>query len=365
MTKLTPAHPHSVEPELDRYCQEKLNDKMWVVCCISNPARFKTRYALYRKFRRHVLEDLRLPLLTVECALNNSDFQVTQSRCDDENRHHTHIRGQHNNGVEYIDVRVRNSSWVWLKECLWNIGVQNLPIDCKYVLFCDADIQFDNVHIAHEIIVALQTYKVVQPFYHCLDLGPRGEVLQVHQSFMASILSGLEWRMERKIDSRTNAPYYGPKQPRSGIAIPFHPGYCMAFRRSVLNKLPLLDVGILGAGDHHMCGSLVGRYEQTLPKGIHPNYARAVKDWQDRAQDIVRGDYGYVDGTIRHFWHGSKAKRRYVQRWSVLVDHAYDPARDSFKNGYGVLELRHERIGLRDDIRRYLTQRDEDANTIE
>lgn len=354
---LSAAHPRNTDPELDRHCEECLKSKFWVVTCISNPSRYKTRYALYRQFRRHVLEDLKVGLVTVECALNDLDFHITASKRDNEE--YSVFTGTHENGTPFIDVRVRNYSWIWLKENLWQIGTQHLPLNCQFVMYCDADIHFDNPHIVHECIVQLQTHKVVQPWYHCLDLGPRDQVLQVHQSFLSCACEGLEWKMSKSVDK--NGVQYFTQKSKAGIANLWHPGYCIAWRRSAIDKLPLLDVGVLGAGDHHMAGALIGRYEQTLPGGIHPNYKSAVEKWQKRAAEVVKGDYGFVDGTIRHFWHGPKSRRKYIERWQILVSNKFDPLEDVYKNGFGVLELRPERAKLRDEIRRYLTQRNEDS----
>lgn len=354
-SSLVPSHPLHVEPELDRHLMAVLHPRLWVVTCISNPARFKTRYALYRKFREHVLEDLNVGLITVECALNDLDFNVTDSKLETDD---VVVRGIHSNGVPFVDIHVRNSTWIWLKENLWNIGSHHLPHSCQYVLFADADIRFHNPHVVHETIVALQTHKIVQPWYHCVDLGPHGEVLDVHQSFLSCVREGKEWKVQRSVDARGAVSYVSSSKSKFNL---WHPGYCMAWRRSTLDKLPLLDIGALGAGDHHMMGALVGKVEQTLPGNIHPRYREAVEEWQRRALEVVGGDVGFVRGSIAHNWHGPKHKRKYVERWQILVANAFDPTHDLFKNSYGVLELRDDRPRLRDDIRRYLVQRDEDS----
>lgn len=350
-------HPRNIDPELDRHLEAKVrNGALWVVTVISNPARYKTRFALYRAFRRHVLEDLQLPLVTVECSMNDSDCQVTCSKLDDAR---TVVHGTHDNGVRFIDVAVVNRSWIWLKENLMNIGASQVPVTAEAVLFADADIAFHNTHIATEILHALQTHRVVQPFVHALDLGPKGEVLQVHQSFMSCYDQGLEWRLAKCKDKDGHPVYY--QKGKAGQHNLWHPGYAMAWRLSTLNKLQLLQVGVLGAGDHHMCGALIGKGDLTLPGEIHPNYRKAVMDWQARADAAVQRDVGFVRGTISHHWHGKKTNRKYIQRWQVLVQNRYDPQTDVFTNAQGVLELRHDRWALRDGIRRYLRQREEDS----
>ena len=362
---------------------------LFVICCISNPARYKTRFALYRQFRHHIVEELGLNLVTVECAFGGCDFQVTTSRCDSDSIREEKVNER---GVTTIDVRVTNNSWIWLKENLWNIGARQVPHSCRYLLFCDADIRFLNPHIAHETIIALQTHPVVQPFRQCLDLGPKGEVVELHESFFSCINAGMEWNPCGGSSSANKGgvavaagdsskktgggPYYAtgkalavaaaaaattqPKKKTVGNV--FHPGYCMAWRRDEFERMGgMLEAGILGAGDHHMCGCLIGKHQFTLPGNVPPSYAAEVKRWQDRAAEVVRGNVGYVEGIIEHYWHGTKAERKYKERWAIIVDNRVDMAADVYRNIYGVLELTGNKPQLREDIVRYLRERNEDS----
>ena len=74
---------------------------------------------------------------------------------------------------------------------------------------------------------------------------------------------------------------------------------------------------------------------------------------------------GCISGTIEHSWHGAKTRRRYVDRWQVLVRHRFDPFTDLKRNIWGVLELAGNKPGLRRDIDAYMRGRDEDGNTME
>jgi hypothetical protein len=303
---------------------------------------------LYRKFRDHIVRDLGLKLLTVEAAFGDRDHQLTA-----DGLQHTVVFGENT-----IDVRVRSTTQNWLKENLWNIGARHLPQDCTYVLFSDADIRFHNPHIATEIVHALQDYKIVQPFETAADLGPDGEIFDVHRSFGYCHARGWTWRPV----ADGYGGYTSKKPVEHAFGNPWHPGFCLAMRRDLLDTLPILETGILGAGDHHMCGALIGKAALTLPKGINKNYKKQVLDWQDIASRVIAGNFGYVPGSISHSYHGTKQNRRYVSRWDILVTHDFDPTRDCRRNSYGVLELRDTvSPGLRDDIRRYFAARDEDA----
>lgn len=347
-------HPHHPDPEFDAR-MHAARDTLWVVTAVSNPVRFKTRYALYRKFRRHITHDLGLNLVTVEAAFGDRDHQLS-----DDGSNECVVHG-HAGEARTIDVRVRNSSHVWLKENLWNIGARVLPHDCRYVLFCDADIEFTNRHIATEIVHALQDYRVVQPFETAADLGPHGEIIDVHRSFGWCHAHGWEWRPQP--DGKGG---YFARKPKdaSEFGNAWHPGYAIAMRASVLHQLPLLEVGVLGAGDHHMAGAMIGKAHLTVPRGVHKNYRRRVLAWQDRAREVVNGEFGFVAGSILHHFHGAKANRRYVSRWEILVQHEFDPEEDAYVNSRGVVELADRKPAMRDAIKHYFRQRDEDSIAV-
>jgi hypothetical protein len=136
----------------------------------------------------------------------------------------------------------------------------------------------------------------------------------------------------------------------------------MAFRRDTLEKLGgLLEVGILGAGDHHMCGAIIGKGELTYPPTIHENYKKAIQSWESLAQKYIKRDLSYVKGTILHSFHGAKKARQYASRWDILTSTNYDPCTDVWKNMYGVYELVSTRTDVRDGIRKYFVSRNEDS----
>jgi len=64
-------HPYHHEPESDSVIKYDADIDHWFVAVVSNPCRYKTRYALFRKFRDHIRQDLKANLLVVECALGD------------------------------------------------------------------------------------------------------------------------------------------------------------------------------------------------------------------------------------------------------------------------------------------------------
>lgn len=349
-------HPAFRDPYDDPDISKEVG-KLWFVTAISNPARYRTRYNLYKRFRDHVLMELKANLLTVECALGDRAFCIIDD-CNDET---------HPTGSRSIDVGVRSGSWVWLKENLMNLGVSRLPKSAEYIVFCDADVTFCNPKIAEEIVHALQTYKAVHPFVTCADMGPTGDIFQVHRSFGWCKQQGWEFRPKPVPCSGRKKGVYCAyvSQPPPGATCfgnPWHPGFAIAMRRGTFDALGgLYDLGILGAGDHHLMCALVGKVELSVPGGVTDEYRRSLQEYQKKVTRAVDGLFTYVDGTILHGYHGTKESRGYISRWEILVKHAYDPLADVVRNSYGVLELAQEKTGLRDDIIKYFRSRNEDV----
>jgi hypothetical protein len=303
-------------------------DHFYALTCISNPARFRSRYELYRKFAAHI-QASGVRLLTVELAFGNRPHEVTSPG----NPFH---------------LQLRTDQELWHKENLLNLGIARLPADWQYVAWIDADIEFLRPDWALETVHQLQHHQVVQMWTDAIDRGPHGEVIQSHHSFGAYLAEG-------KPISPTWKQYFNFG----------HPGFAWAARREAIDATGgLLDRAILGSADHHMSWALIGQAQKTIPPGVHPNYRAMVMRWQDRAKALHQ-DVGVVPGTMMHSWHGRKTDRAYVDRWGILIRNQYDPDNDVFPDHQGVLQLEPSLVQLRNDIRRYFRARREDANTVD
>lgn len=303
-------------------------DTLHVVTALANPIRWQSRARLYRQFEEHML-DSGVRLTVVECAYGDRPHEFAG------NPHVTH-------------VPVRARTLLWTKENLLNIGLGRLPQDWRYAAWIDADITFRKSDWASETVHALQQYDIVQPWSDCYDLGPHDDHLQVHRSFCRLAHEGV--------------PILASGYDGYAFA---HPGYAWAATRRALTLLGgLIETAVLGAGDHHMALALLGRVSDSVPGGVSDGYTRPLFGWQTRAQQHVASNIGYVPGSIEHDWHGSKAKRAYIDRWNILTRNEFDPDTDLIRNTWGVLELAGNKPQLRLDIDHYFRARDEDSNSL-
>lgn len=301
-------------------------DLLHVVTAYANPQRYLSRKLLFDRFARHMAAS-GVPLTVVECAYGDRSFELADTL-----------------GITHVGVRAR--SLVWEKERQLNAGIARLPQGWKYVAWVDADIVFRNPTWAADTVHALQQYDVVQPWTTCYDLGPSGEHLELHRSFCR------QWILGEPVGH----------EPYAAFA---HPGYAWAATRGALDALGgLVDTAALGAADHHMALALVGRAQDTFPGSISAGYQRPILQWQDRARQHVAGNIGAVSGTIEHEYHGAKALRRYVDRWTILTRNDFDPDLDLKTNVWGMWELAGNKPALSRDINAYFAQREEDATTL-
>jgi hypothetical protein len=88
---------------------------------------------------------------------------------------------------------------------------------------------------------------------------------------------------------------------------------------------------------------------------------------QNRAEHWIKRNVGYVPGLIYHDFHGKKKLRRCETRGQILAKSAFNPDTDIKYDSQGVLhlEVRDQRqIKLRDAIRKYFRDRDEDSTEL-
>lgn len=301
-------------------------DTLHVITVISNPVRFKSRYALYNNFKTQIA-CTGAKLWTVEIAFGDRPFEVTEAG----NPFH---------------LQLRSFEELWHKENMLNLIIQRLPLDWEYVAWVDADVSFSRPDWVVETVHQLQHYMVVQMFSKAVDLDPNYNIMKSHNGFVWSY-----------VQNNYTAPS-GFGYRKYGL---WHPGFAWAARKEAIDQLGgLIDFGILGAGDRHMATALIGTVEDSVPPNIGKAYMNELKIWEARAKGLSK-DLGYMEGTLSHFWHGKKKDRRYTERWKILIDNQFDPDTDIKRDWQGLFQLVGNKQRLRDEIRTYFRARNEDS----
>lgn len=320
-------------------------DKLYVVTMLSNPLRWRSRYANYYKFAKHMADSGAI-LFTCEIAFGDRKFEVTE-----------HGNPRH--------LQLRTNDELWHKENALNLLMNRLPPDAKYIAWIDADIMFHRPDWAQETLHLLQHYDFIQMFSYAHDMNRENELFSTHTSFMFQYSSSVSKNVSALAEGEVlaNAACIPPSSGygSGGSSGYWHPGFAWAARRSSLNCVGgLIDYAILGSADWHMAWSLIGRANNSLAAGLTQHYRDGVKEWESRANQHIKQNVGYMPGSISHSFHGSKAKRYYGSRWKLLVNAKFDPLRDLKRDVQGLWQLSGNNIPLRDGIREYARLRNED-----
>lgn len=290
------------------------------ICCYYNPIGYRNRYRNYCEFR----ENLKVPIKVIECV-----FEDQEPETDAE-----------------IVIRATRKNLIWQKERLLNILIDTLPPECDKIAWLDADIILENPDWFAEADSKLDEHEVVQLY-----------------SFVES------WNEDRSgiMDSSWSAGYvYATEKVRSGA-----PGMAWAARRDLI-KDGLYDRAVIGNGDRLM-------FNRWVDERIDNIKARELKDlglcewgWQFLPlvwhQDANRWgrpakSIGYVDGNVKHMWHGQREYRRYAQRgWQIERFYQFDPQKHLQLDDNKLWKSDHE--GILWYMKAYLEGRREDGEVL-
>jgi hypothetical protein len=294
---------------------------------ISNYPRYHSRYRLFREWYAKMLATPNVKVYVVEAAFGDRAHEVTSAS------NPTHLQ-------------VRTNSELWIKENLLNLGARHLlPRDWRFLAWVDADVEFREPGWAMETMQQLQHFPIVQPWQSAVDLGPYGQIMSTFSSF------GWQTQRGQKVDPNDSYAYA-------------HTGYAWACRRDFWEAVGgLFDCAILGSADYHMAWACLGKTESCRQGEMQvAGMRQRCLEWQARAVPITHREVGYASGRIEHSFHGSKAKRAYLSRWQLLLNHGFNPITDLKYDAQGVLQL-VGKPALEAAIRQYNRTRDEDSTS--
>ena len=306
---------------------EPISEKLHVIAVISNPCQFARRYILAREFVLRMEQEENIILYIVELAYGNQQFYVT----NENNKNHLQLQ---------CDIPL------WHKENMINLGVKKLlPTGWKAFAWIDADIEFENPCWALDALKVLNGSRdVIQLFGHAVDMDKRKNAMAIFPGF------GYQ---------------YSKKSRYGGIGINmWHPGYAWAMTRRAYDKIGgLYELSILGASDHNMSFSYLGKGLKSLNINTTDDYKESLSEFERYAKTLR---LGYVPGVIRHHFHGSKKNRKYMERWHILVANGYKPSEHVTKNKDGVLiPTQTCPQSMLDSILKYFVERNEDEGYAE
>ena len=302
---------------------DPLEEKLNVIIVISNPCLYAKRYILLKEFVKRIEEEEdHVNLFIVELVYGDQKFIITNKN----NKNHLQLK---------TDVPL------WHKENMINLGVKYLlPKDYKAFAWIDADIEFESSTWALDTLKILNGYKdIVQLFSHCIDMDQEKNNLNVFNSF--------GYCFEKQKNYTTKGTDY------------WHPGYAWAITRKAYEKLNgLYDKGILGSGDSIIAMSLINKCDSITNVNYHTDYNNSMLTYQNIASKLR---LGYTPGIIRHHYHGSKANRKYTERWKILMNYKFSPYSHITYDSIGIIiPTKSFSQEFKDEIYNYFKERKED-----
>lgn len=327
-----------------------------VAACYSNPFRWRTRRELANNFRRHMQSSPNVRLHMGELAYGSRPFEMTSADNPDD-----------------VQLRIQDSP-LFLKENVLNAVIRRFPPDWKYGAIIDADFTMTRHDWALEAIHQLQFYSWVQLFSSYTDIsgGSLGNAripLRINSSFaynwaqngytLPDGYGNGGWKSGIPVlNDYGHSEALDGKKPLRGVGAT---GGAWAFQRSALNTCGgLLDTCIAGHSDWHQTFGLV--MEEAPEVGL-PSYAdgyrKSIMAWQRRAASLKQ-NIGYIDNHAIHHFHGSKFRRFYTSRYKILIENNFDPQVDLTPDYQGIYFLTGNKPKLRDGMRQYMLERDED-----
>lgn len=269
-----------------------------VVTNYYNPANKRRKRRNFQVFLAHMNKS---PLFIVEAAFGNMPFMLPS---DDKT----------------LQVRCRDV--IWQQYTLVNLAIKSLPDCYDKVVWVDADILFEQPNWWEHMSDMLDEYKIVQSYEEVIFLDPDGKE-QTSKSSVTKIAY-----------ENSLLPHNTAISSCLDLDKKYASGFSWGVRREFIEKFRIYDYWITGSCDTALAIAIYGDFKNSfIPDRLNPKMKQHFMDWAIQVFEYVDGDISYLDGRIRHLWHG---ERNYKKRWQCIRD--LDPYTDIKINTEGVLQ---------------------------
>ena len=310
-----------------------IEEHLHVIAVISNAVPYLRRYVLFRQFMDRMEKEKNVILYVVELAYGDQKFVMTSQT----NPRH---------------LQLRTETPLWHKENLINLGVQKLlPSNYKAFAWIDGDIEFENHTWASDTLLLLNHYNIVQLFSHSIDMDRQMNIMSIATSV------GYQYEKGKRLYINNGN---------------WHPGYAWAITREFYEKLGgLYDKSILGSGDSFMLWSMFQISEQMYHPNIDEKYKQSILDYQKNMASSAGLSSGetvtisYTPGMIRHYFHGSKENRKYMERHELMATHKFQPSYITYDENGVIVPTHLFPDDFKNDIMTYFKERNEDEYFLE
>ncbi len=306
---------------------------LWAVTCFYNPMGNEHRLVNYHTFRQR----LNAPLVTVELAYNE-EFQLNES------------------DVEIL-IQLHAKDVLWQTERLFNLAIQAVPRDCQKIAWIDCDIVFQRDDWASATSQLLDRFALVQLYEKLYDL-------RRHASFAQVNLEHADWAAVSVV-SALAAGKSAPDVLRLDVSSATGrsravSGGAWAARREVIDEHGLYDACILAGNDRARACAAMGHFDAAIENWLmNARQAEHYMAWAKPFFNTVRGNIGYVEGSVMHLWHGNMLHRNSIRRYDGLQEFDFDPFCDIAIAPNGCWQWNTNKSAMHEYVREYLESREE------
>jgi predicted glycosyltransferase involved in capsule biosynthesis len=319
----------------------------WIISCYFNSNNYVSRRRNFDVFYQQ-LRRSNVNYLIAECAFGDEKFDLPND--------------------ERI-LRFRSKNKLWQKERLLNLVIKQLPPNCKYVFWLDADVLLTNKNWIVEAVEVLKTHTICQPF----SLAVRLEKDEIEPNFN---VQGSKLLVDFP---NSNAPqqtrlwrsfaynYKNNKRLTESLMFDIHghTGFAWGARREILDQIPLYDKAIVGTADHIIAHAAVAQIPHNCLEKAFTDRQELdnIYDWSRRFNQLTQNKLGFIESELWHLWHGELQNRQYLQRTQQFSKVRFNPHKDLVKNKDGLYEIPEERKDVQNWMNDYFESRREDERS--
>jgi hypothetical protein len=292
-----------------------------VVTVISNVCNFKRRWQLMNEFIDRMNEYDNIKLYIVELAYENQSFHITNP-----------------NNPRHLQLRTKYA--LWHKENMINLGINKLlPNNWKYVAWIDGDIEFENYNWVNDTLKVLTKFDIVQLFTIAFDLDENNIPMNIWQSYGYKYCNGETFKHNKGINY-------------------WHCGYAWACTREFYKRIgKIYDRGIVGSGDYILTQSILGNIACADKSLIE--FKEEINNYTQILKNNIK--VGYIPNNIKHYFHGSKINRKYIERNNILIKYKYNPSFHIKYDENGIIvPSENMSIDFINEIKDYFFERNDD-----
>lgn len=247
----------------------------------------------------------------------------------------------------YKHLKFKLSNVLWIKENLINIAIRSLPEDAEFIAWADRDIFFLNPYWVEESINELKTKDIIQPWSEVIHLNEKYE------------LETIKRKDYFNFSSKGIIAKFLKNDKLSGSST----GQIWAINKKFYKKIGKInDIEIVGGADSILANFCIIKNASYIKRMNIRETQACVQNWNKYKENFNNFSYGYINGTIVHYWHGNIEDRQYVERHRVLTNQNYNPDNDIEYDDHGVLRFTEHGKRLEPFIKGYFLSRRENEN---